>query len=168
MQAVPLAIGATIVGAGMQAYGQYQAGKAADIEGKNAQKIANYNALVAEENARAAQAAATAEIQAKRAEDDRLKARQRVAFAASGVQMAGTPSILLEAQAADMELENLMIRHRGTVQANSFMSEAAGWRMQGQAARNAGKNSRIVSLYQAGSSLLTGASSAATMKYKYG
>jgi hypothetical protein len=131
----------------------------------DAQKQAlDYNADVMDAQAQSErEAAAFAETQ-QREQAAKLRARQRVAYASSGIDLSeGTPLEVLGQQAGEMEMDALTIRYNGEVKAKQSESQAAIYRMQGAQAKKAG-------VANAGSSLLTGLGGAATTiinsKYK--
>lgn len=91
MSALQLAgLGASVVGTGMQAYGQYQQGKAA-------QNAARYNQQVAEIQGRDAISRGEYEAESAGRKISALRGRQRAALAANGLDLnEGTPDALLE------------------------------------------------------------------------
>lgn len=115
--------------------------RAARVEGKSARNIANYNAAVMEQEAKAQRAKAGFEQvrQAERAA--RIKSTLRARLAASGaLPDVGTPLLLQEEQAAELELENLLIGYEGEVGARRAESQAILDRLQGRLAKLRGKN----------------------------
>ena len=126
-----VAVAMMIVGTAVSAYGQYQAGKA--------QKAAyDYNAQIEERNAQIArdQAAYDAKQQEKRTRQ--ISASQRVAYAAGGFTMAGTPLDTLRQSATEGEMDRMAILYGGDVEAANRESHAELARMQGTAAKTAG------------------------------
>jgi len=97
-----------IAAAGLKAAGELQEGEAAEAEGKSAQNMANYNAQVAEMEARAARQKAGFD-QRRLAEAGGRKQGALIAGLGTagglGSQVAGD---LAAAQAAETELEILM------------------------------------------------------------
>ena len=93
----PLAVPLLIAGAGVQAYGQYQQGQAAEAQGKAEQEILEYNAKLKEREAAAELERARAEAIAFGKEGEALLGTQQVSLAKGGVlTQAGTPALLLE------------------------------------------------------------------------
>ena len=131
----------------------------------DAQKQAlDYNADVMDAQAQSEREAAAFSETQQREQAAKLRARQRVAYASSGIDLSeGTPLEVLGQQAGEMEMDALTIRYNGEVKAKQSESQAAIYRMQGVQAQRAG-------FANAGSSLLTGLGSAATTvinsKYK--
>lgn len=178
--------GAIIVAAfaatAIQAYGQYQAGKAAEAQAIASAKQAraeaawhDYNAKIALREAEAERQAAAFEAQQQAREAKQLKARQRAIVGASGVTAEGSPLLVMEDTAAQLALENAMIRMRGARgvarwrsqsildvgKAGMARSRAAGF---GQAAVSARKAGAI----GAGTSILGGVADIGYMGYKMG
>ena len=127
------------------AMGQIAAGKAT-------KKAADYNAKVAEQQAAQERDAAQAEASDYRRGERRGQAAGRAARLASGVTFAGSPLLVDEATSREIALGSARLGYGGSVRANRLENEAELERMGGQAAQTA-------SYFQAGSSLLSGASS---------
>ena len=152
-------IAVAIIGAGaaVQAYGQYQQGKAAEAEAKNQQAILNYNAQLKERQAKAEREAAREEAKQFEKEGEALLGEQQVNLAKGGVLTAiGTPALLLEETAQELEADRNRIVQSGALAESFRLSEAAGLRFEGRAARQRGRNIKTASRYQAAGSLLTG------------
>jgi hypothetical protein len=150
---VTLMVAGTLAAAGGQVY----SGMAANAEGKDAQKIQEYNARVNEQKAKA--------IEQKTAFDQRRQAEQSAremssltaGIGASGATMSeGTPLLIASKQASELELENAMIGYEGGIAATQARNEASLNRLQGKFYRAQGKNRAIANYIGAGSSLLTG------------
>lgn len=128
---------------------------AGSISAANARaKAAKFNAKVAEQNAAAARRQAEADAARQQRLVDRQLARRRTAFGAAGTDVAGSPLDLLEDLAAEGQLDVLGIRQRGLAQSREFDIQASQSRARARAARSQG-------FFQAGSTLLSGVSSAA-------
>ena len=84
----------------------------------------------------------------------KLISSQRAAYGASGVDIEGSPLLLLEDTAAQGEMDALAIRYGGEVEASQKRSQAELYELQG-------KNAKKASYYKAGSSLLSGGASIA-------
>lgn len=137
---------------------------AAKDAGEAQKAAADYNAKVLEAQAQSEREAAAFEETQQREKAAKMRARQRVAYLASGVDLSeGTPLEVLGQQAGEMEMDALTIRYNGEIKAKQSESQAAIYRMQGAQAKKAGYTN-------AGSSLLTGVGSMATSiinsKYK--
>jgi len=136
------------------------AGTLMSVQGQLAQgsaqkKWGEYNAQVAERDAESARQSAEYEAGLKRREGEKILGTQRALFGKAGVTFEGSPLMLMEQTAADVEMDALMIERGGVLTSQRYQSEATLSRMKGQAASRAG-------YYGAGTTLLTGASQAAT------
>lgn len=126
------ALTATAVGTGVSAYNQYQAGKAQ-------QALNNYNAQVNEQVAADTARDARIKANAQRAENERLKARQRALYAKAGVVLGtGTPLLTQVAQAGELEMAALEVETAGNVEAARLRTQAVLDRMAGKSASRAG------------------------------
>ncbi len=123
----------SVVGGIMQA-GQQEAAAQAQAN------AAYYNASVAQQNANAAQQAAYA----NKLDQDRKNRAQleqvRSKYLASGVQLEGTPLMVLSEDATQMALESDRILHQGQVQAANYLNQANISKYQGDTALAAGQS----------------------------
>jgi hypothetical protein len=162
----PLAIGLGVVGTGVAAIGAFEQGQAASDAAKGQQAIALYNQKVADQQATAqGQAAAVQQERAAEAAD-RLKGQQRAALGASGaVPSEGTPLMIQAQQAAQSDLDQLMMGYNADIQQQQTRSQAGMYGLQagiyGQQASNAG----MAGMIGAGSTLLTGFGNTAMQGY---
>jgi len=137
----------------VSAFGTIQAGQAA-------KSAAKYNAAVAEQAAKAASDKAAYDEQRHRESIRKLMSSQRALYGKSGLDMTeGSPLLVMEDTAAQGELDAMAIRYGGDIASARDRSAANLSRMQGAAAVTA-------SYFQAGSTLLSGASSAGRMNMK--
>ena len=162
---VTIAVIAIGAGAGIQAYGQYQQGKAAEAQGKAEQAILNYNAQLKERQAAAELDRARAEALRFEKEGEALLGTQQVALAKGGVlTTVGTPALLLEQTAQELEADRMSILTEGFLAKSFRESEAEGLKFEGRAAKARGKNIKRGARLAAGGTLLTGIGSAAFAK----
>lgn len=112
-----------------------------------------YNEKVYEQEAQAAKEKAGYEEELHRERVQRLISSQRAAVGASGVELTGTPLLALEDTASQGELDALAIRYGGDI-------ESARARSAATLSKMSAKSTRRIGYAQAGSSLLSGASSA--------
>jgi hypothetical protein len=133
---IPMAI-AAVVSAASTIYSGIKAGQAAD-----------YNAKVQEQNARYAQDKAAYNEKMHRDNVRKLLSTQRALYGASGVDMTGTPLLVMQDTVGKGELDALAIRHGGDIEAANQRAAATLSRMQGSTARTSG-------FLKAGTSLLT-------------
>ena len=140
----------------MMAYGQYRQGQIAEAEGKSAENLMKYNAAVERREAQAKRAKGTMEqkMQARRA------ARTKGAIVASMAHAGGLGSPVSEEimaeQAAESELENLLIGYEAEIDAQRHESQAALDEMQGKIYRKRGRETKKAAMWSAGGTLLTG------------
>lgn len=130
--AISTAVAFTVGAAAVSAYGQIQAGQAA-------QDAANTNAALARMNAAEAE-------RVSRRQSEQLIGSSRAAAAAQGTTLEGSPMMIINDAAAEAEIEALHLRKGGEYQ-------AAAYQKQGSAAKTA-------AYFQAGSTLLGGAAKA--------
>lgn len=145
--ALAIAAGAALVGSGVSAYSAIQQGQTAKAMGRYNQKVAENEAIVRDQEARAA-------IQRQRNENRRLMAIQRGKIAKSGVAEAGSPLEAMAETAGLLELGALE-------QSRAAEAEMRRLRSQGQAARWQGDLAGRAGYIQAGGNLLSGVASAA-------
>ena len=120
-------------------FDQLSGAAAARRQGTSEQNIANFNAQVAEREAEAARAKAKFEQkrQAKKAKAIESSLTAKLAKAGGlGSPVAGD---LAEEQAAELELENLLIGFEGEIAAGRAESQAELDRLQGRLAKQRGK-----------------------------
>ena len=152
-----LAIPLMIAGTGLQAVGQIQAGKAAEVEAKSAQAIANYNAAVQEREAKAIEQRTGLEQRRQAEESARAMSRIQARLGVAGaVPTVGAPLMVQAKQASEFELENLMIGYRGQTEAARARSAAEIERMGGRLARQRGEARKRAAYIGAGETLLKG------------
>jgi hypothetical protein len=169
--ATALAIGSlalAAVGTGVTVYGQMQA---ADAQ----QKQANYQASIATRNAQLAQQAADQARQdgeTKAAQSalagKQLIARQRVAFAANGVDAnAGSAADIQADTAEGNKLDQLTILNNAERQAIGFQNLGANFNGQAGLDTLAGSNAQSAGTSGAFGSLLSGGGAVADKWYKF-
>lgn len=122
--------------------------------GVASKQAADANADAQEQNARAAEAKAKYDEDRHRESVNKILSAQRALYGKSGLEMSGSPLLTMEDTAAQGEMDALAIRYGGDVAAARERSGANLSRMQGNNYQTAG-------YFQAGSSLLSGASSVA-------
>lgn len=125
-------------------------------EGKSAQNIAEFNARIEEQNAIAARnrAAFASKRQAKRGVA--ITSAQTAAVAAAGGLGSPVFADLTAEQAAELELENLIIGFEGEVEAQRSLNQAELDRLSGRLAKRRGKAAGRAANIKFGTSLLTG------------
>ncbi|TQV80770.1 hypothetical protein [Denitrobaculum tricleocarpae] len=134
---------AFLISAAVGALGAIQEARASSAASEFNAKIADNNAIIAEQNA------AADETRQRRAAG-RQAAASRAAIGAAGVTLEGSPMEVLEDQALEAELDALNIRYGGRLQASNYRSQA-------QLDRSAARSARTQGFLSAGSTLLRGA-----------
>lgn len=145
------------LGTGLTMAGQVQAGRYARAEAESAQDIANYNAAIQEQEARAIEQKTVFEQQRQVKEAERAKGRLRARLAASGARIdVGAPLLIAEEQAAELELESFLIGYEGRTAIQRARTQAQIDLAQGKIFGERGKAARATSYIGAGRTLLTG------------
>lgn len=139
----------TAVAVGGQVLGGVMGAKGAKAASSAAQQAANYNAQVAENEAVLLQRAKTEEETALRRQSSRLIATQRVATAASGIQMSGSPMQALADSYFNTEKDAARIQYASSIEQIQKESQA-------NIARFEGASQSAALEYQAQQSLLSG------------
>jgi hypothetical protein len=139
-----VAAGAALAGGVMGYKGNQAAAKAA-------RQTAEYNAKVAENEAVILQRQKIDEEANLRQASARVVSTQRVATAASGVQMSGSPLRALRDSYFNTEMDALKIQYAADIQQTAKASEAALARAEGRARSSALKTQSYQSLLQSGS-----------------
>lgn len=121
----------TIAGSVMQA-GQQQAAAQAQAN------ASYYNAAVAQQNANAAMQAAQADKQQQDRENRAKLESVRSKYLGSGIELEGTPLMVLWEETSQMALESDKILHQGKVKQAQYMNQANMDRYQGDVALSAG------------------------------
>jgi hypothetical protein len=137
-----IAADAALVTGGISAFSQIQAGKEAEALGKSQNAISAYNEILDKQAAQEKLDVAGAEEGKFRTAGEKLKARQRVAFAKAGVEPVGTPMDVLEETAIQLETDALTIRRGGQVGARDLTASAQLQRVAGRSAIIRGRQRR--------------------------
>ena len=135
-------IAAAGVGTAVTAVGQIKAGNAAERAGE-------YNAQTAELNATHAAEDAKIREDQQRYKDRQVMGHARALVGSSGVEFSGSPLAVLAENARQSEMDALLVRRGGALEAQAYQREAQSSRMQGKAAKTASR-------YGAAGTLLTG------------
>jgi hypothetical protein len=142
------AIATAVVGAGVSAVSSMQ-------QGKSAQNLANHNAKIAQNDALAARQKAEFDARAQERQAKLFAGTQRVSMAGTGGELLDMGDVR-DMSAEEAELEHLAILYGGEMGYRAGQQGAQVARFQGAVAKQK-------SLGDAGSSLLTGAASTASL-----
>ena len=124
-----IAAGAAVAGAGVSAYSAVEQGRAQD-------RLAKYNALVAERAAQDKTRDAMLEAKAQRDQSRRALAKTRALYAKAGVvDTTGSPLMVQAEQAGELEKAAVTYEVAGVNEATRLRAQAALDRMAGTAAR---------------------------------
>ncbi len=149
MIVAPIAVAViAIAAAGVAAAGAIQQGRAQ-------KKIGEFNAKLAEREAERAREVARFKEKQLREEGRAFRSKQIAAAASQGRDVTeGSPLLLRQETAEDIELDALAVRFQGSAEAARLEGEA-------RLSRFRGKQAQTASFFKAGTTLLGGAASAA-------
>lgn len=151
---VTWALIASVAAGGLSAAGQYR-------QGQYQEKMAEYNAGIANNEAIAAQQKADYDAEASAQKFKILMGRQRAMYAKAGVDItSGSPLLMLSNQALEAEKERQAIQYGGNIASQSEKNKATMFRFQG---KNAGQAGQI----NAASTFLSSLANAGVSKYNY-
>jgi hypothetical protein len=146
-----------LAGIGVSAGAQIMGGRAAAAEGKSEAAMANYNADVMEQQAKATEQKTAFEQQRESEAARRRQSSLEASLAATGaISTEGSPLLIKAKQASEDELTNLMIGYEGATEASRARNAATGYRMEATAAKSRGKSRALGAYMGAGGTLLTG------------
>ena len=131
------------------------AASSANQIGKFNQKVANRNALIAEQEAEAQAKLTEFNIGKFNQSFEKFQSTTKVSILKSGVELSGTALKILQSNAEQAELQRDVIEYNGKVAESKKLEEANFARIQGSLARASGRQQAIGYLAGAGSSLLT-------------
>lgn len=155
MSGPEVALIATAVGVGTQAYSEHQAGKRED-------KLRKQNAAALQAQADREHEQAREQARQKRLEGQRLTSRQRVLLAKSGVKVGtGTPLLVQNETVRRIEQQAQIIQEHGLYAKEYGYSQAAIEKKRGKYAKRTG-------FLTAGSTLATGLGQSLLLKHQMG
>lgn len=138
------AILATAVGSGTYS------GVTSYQQGKNQQKIADYNAAAAKRAAEDQRQATLIRASQLSEEGEKLRARQIESYMSSGVSLKGTPTDVLIQSIQDLEKDKQALIASGYSRAGAYDTQARIFGMEGDAALARGRSGAIGSLLETG------------------
>ena len=145
-----------IVAAAVMAGGQIMQGQAAATEGKSAHNMANYNALVAEREGEAIKQAGRFRQSRQAKTGDEYKSALETKINKEGGGRSDVKESIMWETEKELQLEQLMTGYEFMLESQRKREEAAWFRIQGDMAKQKGKNIQRASYLQAGGTLLTG------------
>jgi len=146
---------AMLGGSAMMAGSQIQEGRIASAQGKAEEKIAKFNAVQKEREARSRMEAASIQEERVAKQEKIVKAEQRAAFAKSGITLEGSPLGLLAETAGEFARERALTLREGMIQSGQLKSEASILRAGGKLSAQLGKAQRTASFIKAGGTMLS-------------
>jgi hypothetical protein len=158
-----IAVGASVAGAGVAAYGSIEASEAQAASAKYNSEIATQNAVLAQRNATSAAQAGEQQVavqqQKTRSEVGAIEANQ----AASNINVDSGSAVDVRSSAAELgELNALTVRSNAAKQAYGYETEAVGYKEQAALDTSAAEQDITAGEIGASTSLLGGLSSAST------
>jgi len=123
-------------------------------QGKAQSQAANYQAQVADRNAKMSRSQAAVEQDDQRRENMRQLGAIRAAYGGTGIEMAGSPLDVLEDTSIEQELDVERIGYRGELRALGETDKANLARAEAENAKSAGAIGAVGSILKAGTSLL--------------
>lgn len=160
---IPALIGGVVV-SGVSAIQQK---RAITTQRRAREAIAARNAELAERQAEEERQAAVEAAKVQEREGKKLLARQRAAFAVSGVEIGrGTPLSVVVETAKELKAEELTILREGAISAAQRKAEADIFRLRGEVAKRKGKAAGRAATLAAGGSILTGVGQIGTASSK--
>ena len=124
---------------GVTGFEQLSGARAAKAEGQSRQNIAEFNAKIAEREATAIRDKATFEQQQQSKRAQRVKSQLTAKVAAAGGAGSPVAADLASEQAAELELENLLIGFEGEIGAGRALSQAEIDRLAGRLSKQRGR-----------------------------
>lgn len=153
----------TAIAAGATAaktYGSYMQGVAQSDAERAQARIADYNASVAEQDARVIEAKTRFDQLRQLQRGRQIMGTLRARLGASGAMVDEGAGYEIQAdQAFELALENALIGRTGQTQASRVRSQATGYRLNAAYSRMRAKNAGRAGLLNAGADLLGGVSS---------
>lgn len=147
---------ALIAAAALKTIGSLQQSQAASAGYKAAAKANQYNAVVAQENARAALEQANAREEGQRRQFGQLQGQARAAAAQSGAGLGGSNADVLRQNAVNNELDALTIRYQGQMESRGLESQAQQELYQATANRRNARRALKAGYINAATNILEG------------
>lgn len=163
-----LSLAAGAIGTGVSIYGQMQAGKAAEAQGRYQAAVARNNKIFAERAADDALERGRAEEKEQAIATKQLKGRQRAALAGAGIVVDQGSALQLTTETEELgKLEQMTIRSNAEREALNFRQQGANFESEAVLLETAGSNARSNSRTAAFTTALSGFGSVANKWYQY-
>lgn len=158
-------IGAMAASTGIQAYGTYQSGKAAEKQGEYNAQIAEREAQIREDNLLDFDELVDYEVSQMRREYNAFRGQNVVNYVRSGVKLeGGTVEEVMRSNLETALEDEYMFRYNAAKEKQMQIDGAAMDRIRGAASRAKGKYQRAAANLQTVGSLLSGGADTATTK----
>jgi hypothetical protein len=157
-----------VASAATAAYGAISSAQAQSASYRSQQQAANYNAQANQQNAAAAQSAASANELAMRRANDQRMGEIRAAVAQGTGGFSGSARELVDQDAANAELDALNTRYRGTLQAHGMLAQSNLDEYQSSVAGMNAASATRAGYIGAAASALGASSNYYTMRNMYG
>ena len=145
-----------LIGGALVVAGGVQQAQVATAEARSAQNIAEFNVGVQQREAVAQRQRATFAQRRQARRGAQIKSTLTAQLGAAGAIGSPVAADLAAEQAAELELENLLIGFEGEVAAQRALSQAEIDRLTGRVARERGRQERTAATIRTGTTLLTG------------
>ncbi len=166
--AEPYIVPLLITGVGVAAYGQYQQGKTAQSQAKAQAAWNIYNSKVAKRNAEAERQANLFASRQQKKRASALLAKQRALIGAAGVEMEGSPLLVVEDTAAELAKEAVNIRLTGQRRVSAYKSQSILDISKASAAKSAAAGFGRAAVTGAGGTILQGVAQTGYMAQQMG
>jgi hypothetical protein len=118
-------------------------------EGKNRQLVNNQNALIARQQAIQEERAAIEQNRQFRRQERRDRSANQAIIGASGVTTEGSPLLLLEENAANAEIDSMLILREGQIKRDKLLGQAQLDEFSGRVARQSSRAKSKAILFNA-------------------
>ena len=161
-------IGATLIGAGVSAFGSIESSDAASASASYQSQVAANNATIAGENAQYAKAAGEAQVTQSELKTAATIGAIKTNQAASGLDVNSGSNEDVQSSAKELgELDALTIRNSAAKQAYGYQVQSTSFTQQSQLSSAQSQQDLTAGMFGAGSSILGGASSATNNYAKF-
>ena len=137
----PVSIG-LVVAAGASAVSGVQASREATRQGRFERDIHNYNAQLEKIAAKEAGRKAALKARQFRRSASKRQAQNRAALAKTGIELEGSPLLVLQEDAANAELDEFLIRRQGQIERQGLESAAQLSLIKGKFSRDAARSKK--------------------------
>lgn len=157
---------AAMAGAAVSAVGSIRQGQAADGQAKYNQSVDKRNEILAQQDRQ--QAIETAQIASddKARENKRQLAALRASYGTTGLEMTGSPLEVLNDSSIEMALDTRRVEYEGQARGREGALKILGLQDDSTLQGLSGTNAKNAGYMNAGASLLSGASSVASIGTK--